>query len=146
MLRSLNFFLKVVHHGMGPQEAIDFPSFSSSHFPSSFGGSAQPLVLGLEGRLPAATAARLEALGHKVCRGAWTRPLHLSARNSSEPRLCLGSQFTEMTHLVEPRHNLVVSGGELEGARSCRVASSSTLTARASAENGACTRVTLGRT
>ena len=50
---------------MGPQEAIDFPSFSSSHFPSSFGGSAQPLVLGLEGRLPAATAARLEALGHK---------------------------------------------------------------------------------
>jgi gamma-glutamyltranspeptidase/glutathione hydrolase len=66
VLRSLNFFLKVVHHGMGPQEAIDFPSFSSSHFPSSFGGSAQPLVLGLEGRLPAATAARLEALGHKV--------------------------------------------------------------------------------
>ena len=72
---SLTFFLRCVHYGMTPQQAIDFPSFSSSHFPSSFGGSAQPMVLGLEGRLPAETAEALKALGHKVNYKAegWTR-------------------------------------------------------------------------
>lgn len=71
---SLTFFLRVVHHGMAPQQAIDFPSFSSSHFPSSFGGYANPLVLGLEGRMPPETAAKLEELGHKVNykEGGWS--------------------------------------------------------------------------
>ena len=42
-------------------------------------------------------------------------PLHLRACNFSEPRLCLGSQLTEMTDLVEPRHDLAVPGGGLDG-------------------------------
>ena len=63
---SLSFFLRHVHHGMDPQAAIDYPSFSTYHLPSSFGGGAYPNVVNLEGRMPAATAAGLSALGHKV--------------------------------------------------------------------------------
>ena len=63
---SLSFFLRHVHHGMGAQQAIDHPSFSSDHWPSSFGGRAYPLAVKLEGRFPPATASRLEAMGHKV--------------------------------------------------------------------------------
>eukprot|EP01052_Picozoa_sp_SAG31_P034593 SAG31_NODE_4065_length_3623_cov_4.472758_2_plen_720_part_00 len=63
---TLSFFLRHVHHGMAPQASIDHPSFSSHHFPSSYGGRASPLVLDVEGRMPAATANKLRALGHKV--------------------------------------------------------------------------------
>ena len=64
---SLSFFLRHVHHGMAPQQAIDFPSFSSRHFPSSFGGGAvYPKVLNLEGRIPAASAEALRERGHKI--------------------------------------------------------------------------------
>jgi hypothetical protein len=51
---------------MRPQQAIDHPSFSSDHFPSSFGGRAHPLSLRLDGRFPAETAERLAEMGHKV--------------------------------------------------------------------------------
>jgi gamma-glutamyltranspeptidase/glutathione hydrolase len=65
---SLSWFLRHVHHGFTPQKNIDFPSFSSDHWPSSFGmpGRAWPLALSLEGRMSAATAERLRELGHKV--------------------------------------------------------------------------------
>ena len=33
---ALIFFLRMVHHNMGIQEAIDAPSFHTEHWPSSF--------------------------------------------------------------------------------------------------------------
>lgn len=60
-------FLKLVHHGMNLQEAIDSPAWHSEHFPSSFYPRAsRPGHLGVEARLPAETIAALRARGHLV--------------------------------------------------------------------------------
>ena len=64
---SLVFFLRHVHHGMNLQEAIDAPTFHSSHFPSSFfprGSSPGEIVV--EGRLQQATIDELVRRGHLV--------------------------------------------------------------------------------
>lgn len=64
---SLIFFLRHVHHGLNLQEAIDAPTFHSSHFPSSFfPRAASPGELVAEGRFPQATLDELVRLGHGV--------------------------------------------------------------------------------
>ncbi|TVR29603.1 MAG: gamma-glutamyltransferase family protein [Nitriliruptor sp.] len=64
---SLIFFLRHVHHGLNLQEAIDAPTFHSSHFPSSFfPRAASPGELAIEGRFPRATLDELVRLGHGV--------------------------------------------------------------------------------
>ena len=64
---SLIFFLRHVHHGLNLQEAIDAPTFQSSHVPSSFfPRAADPGALAIEGRFPQATVEELVRLGHRV--------------------------------------------------------------------------------
>jgi gamma-glutamyltranspeptidase/glutathione hydrolase len=64
---SLQLFLHHVHHGMNLQEAIDCPEFNTEHAPSSFyPRAANPGHLGLEGRVPEATARELVRRGHRV--------------------------------------------------------------------------------
>ncbi len=76
---STQFFLKLAHHGMNLQEAIDSPAWHSEHFPSSFyPRPSKPGHLGLEGRFPAETVEALKGRGHKVEVGG----------NWSEGRLC----------------------------------------------------------
>lgn len=69
---TLQFFLNFVEHGMDLQEAIDAPTFHSTHFPGSFyPRKATPGGLVLESRIAETTRQELSALGHKV---SVTRP------------------------------------------------------------------------
>ncbi len=62
---SLTFFLRMVHHRMGIQQAIDTPSFHAEHWPSSFWPRvARPGKLVLEGRIPRPVLDALIARGH----------------------------------------------------------------------------------
>ena len=62
---SLTFFLRMVHHRMGIQQAIDTPSFHSEHWPSSFWPRvARPGKLVLEGRMGEPVLGALRARGH----------------------------------------------------------------------------------
>jgi gamma-glutamyltranspeptidase / glutathione hydrolase len=71
---SLLFFLNHVLAGMNLQQAIDFPSFHSAHFPSSFyPREAVPRVLDVESRVGTAVIEDLERRGHLVnVRPAWS--------------------------------------------------------------------------
>ena len=79
---SLIFFLRMVHHGLNIQQAIDMASFHSEHWPSSFWPrAAKPNRLVLEGRFPAATRDALAAMGHEVeMNGDWTEGRLSAAR------------------------------------------------------------------
>jgi gamma-glutamyltranspeptidase/glutathione hydrolase len=67
---SLIFFLRMVHHNMGIQEAIDAPSFHTEHWPSSFWPRvARPGKVVLEGRYPDAVMYELKARDHKAEKG-----------------------------------------------------------------------------
>jgi len=67
---SLTFFLRMVHHNMGIQEAIDAPNFHSEHWPSSFWPrAARPGKLVLEGRFRDAVMYELKARDHKAEKG-----------------------------------------------------------------------------
>ncbi len=62
---GLIFFLRMVHHRMNIQQAIDAPSFHSEHWPSSFWPRvARPGYLRLEGRYDADVLGDLLARGH----------------------------------------------------------------------------------
>ncbi|MGH7040674.1 MAG: gamma-glutamyltransferase family protein [Acetobacteraceae bacterium] len=64
------FFLRMVHHNLNIQEAIDLPSFHSEHFTSSFWPrAARPGKLVIEGRFPDAVLAELLARGHRAEKG-----------------------------------------------------------------------------
>jgi len=63
----LQIFFNIVEWGMTPQQAMDHPRLGSYNFPGT--GSevnTGPGSLRLESRIPAATFAALERLGHKV--------------------------------------------------------------------------------
>jgi gamma-glutamyltranspeptidase/glutathione hydrolase len=67
---SLTFFLRMVHHNMGIQEAIDAPSFHTEHWPSSFWPRiARPGKVVLEGRFPDAVMYELKARDHRAEKG-----------------------------------------------------------------------------
>jgi gamma-glutamyltranspeptidase/glutathione hydrolase len=62
---SLTFFLRMVHHRMNIQQAIDCPSFHTEHWPSSFWPRiARPGKVVLEGRLGTGVLEALRARGH----------------------------------------------------------------------------------
>ncbi len=64
---SLNFFLAHVHFGLNLQEAIDAPTFHTTHFPSSFyPRNAAPGEVVAEDRLGPETIEALRARGHDV--------------------------------------------------------------------------------
>jgi gamma-glutamyltranspeptidase/glutathione hydrolase len=64
---SLIFFLRMLHHGLNIQQAIDAPSFHGEHWPSSFWPRlARPGRLVLEGRFDDAVLAELIRRGHIV--------------------------------------------------------------------------------
>ena len=67
---SLIMFLRMVHHAMNIQEAIDAPSFHTEHWPSSFWPrAARPGRLVLEGRYPESVLVALRRRGHKTEKG-----------------------------------------------------------------------------
>ena len=76
------FFLRMVHHNMNIQEAIDAPAFHSEHFPSSFWPRvARPGKLVLEGRYDDAVLRDLIRRGHHAEKsGDWTEGRLSAAR------------------------------------------------------------------
>ncbi len=72
---TLIFFLRHVHAGLNLQAAIDAPTFSTTHFPSSFyPRQADPGAVTVEGRLPATTIEELRRRGHRVeVGGDWSQ-------------------------------------------------------------------------
>jgi gamma-glutamyltranspeptidase/glutathione hydrolase len=70
---TLQFFLNVVDFGMNLQEAVDAPTFHTSHMPSSFyprGRENNTMVV--EERIPPETRSALEKKGHIVkASGPW---------------------------------------------------------------------------
>jgi gamma-glutamyltranspeptidase/glutathione hydrolase len=71
---SLAFFLRLVHHGMSLQQAIDAPAFHSDHWPSSFyPRQDKPGHLVMESRFSDQTLGELRRRGHDVAVGpAWS--------------------------------------------------------------------------
>jgi gamma-glutamyltranspeptidase/glutathione hydrolase len=67
---SAIMFLRMVHHNMNIQEAIDAPSFHCEHWPSSFWPrAARPGRVVLEGRYADAVLTELLRRGHKAEKG-----------------------------------------------------------------------------
>jgi gamma-glutamyltranspeptidase/glutathione hydrolase len=96
---SLQFFLRVAHHRMNLQEAIDCPAFHTEHFPSSFyPREAFPGKVVLEGRFHPGVADELKRRGHKVEMGPEWSEGRLSAaakdgevfKAAAKPRGMLG--------------------------------------------------------
>lgn len=83
---SLIFFLRMVHHNMGIQEAIDAPSFHTEHWPSSFWPRvARPGKVALEGRYRDAVMYELKARDHKAEKGDdWSEGRLSAARIEGE--------------------------------------------------------------
>ena len=67
---ALQFFLRHVHHGQNLQEAVDAPTFNTTHFPASFYPKRASLrALTVEGRFPESTVSALRVRGHDVSVG-----------------------------------------------------------------------------
>ena len=89
---SLIFFLRMVHHRMGIQQAIDAPSFHSEHWPSSFWPRvARPGKLVLEGRYTLTVLADLQSRGHLATKGEDWSEGRLSAARTEGPLLHAGA-------------------------------------------------------
>ncbi len=90
---SLIFFLRMVHHAMNIQQAIDAPSFHSEHWPSSFWPrAARPGKLVLEGRFDDAVLAELLARGHDASRGEdWSEGRLSAARLEPDGQMLAGA-------------------------------------------------------
>ena len=75
--------LRLLHHGLNLQEAIDAPSFHSEHFPSSFyPRHAFPRRLLIEDRFGDDVLSTLAGRGHQI----------VPSDSWSEGRLCAASQ------------------------------------------------------
>jgi gamma-glutamyltranspeptidase len=83
--------LRMLHHGLNIQEAIDMPAFHSEHWISSFWPrAAKPGKLVLEGRYPAAVAEDLKARGlTEVSEGAVVVPVARDDDKKPMPPLIL---------------------------------------------------------
>jgi len=66
----LQVLLNIIDFGMTPQQAVESPRFQTEHFFASFGfHEFAPGRVSLEGRIPAMTATKLQALGHHILMG-----------------------------------------------------------------------------
>jgi gamma-glutamyltranspeptidase/glutathione hydrolase len=90
---SVIFFLRMVHHAMGIQQAIDAPSFHSEHWPSSFWPRvARPGKLVLEGRFDDAVLAELRRRGHDASKGEdWSEGRLSAARLEADGQRFAGA-------------------------------------------------------
>ena len=90
---SAIMFLRMVHHRMGIQQAIDAPSFHSEHWPSSFWPRvARPGRLVLEGRFSDAVLADLRRRGHLAERGEdWSEGRLSGARLEADGQMFAGA-------------------------------------------------------
>jgi gamma-glutamyltranspeptidase/glutathione hydrolase len=90
---SVIFFLRMVHHAMGIQQAIDAPSFHSEHWPSSFWPRvARPGKLVLEGRFDDAVLAELRCRGHDANKGEdWSEGRLSAARLEADGQRFAGA-------------------------------------------------------
>ena len=90
---QLSLFLRLVHHGMNLQEAIDQPLFHTTHFPASFHPrQRQPGHLMIEGNFSEATLAGLKARGHSMeVSGKWTIGRLTAAKREKDGLLKAGA-------------------------------------------------------
>ena len=89
---SLTFFLRMVHHRMGIQQAIDTPSFHTEHWPSSFWPRiARPGKVVLEGRMGRGVLDALLARGHLAELGDEWSEGRLSAARTEGAMLYAGA-------------------------------------------------------
>ncbi|MGE0419106.1 MAG: gamma-glutamyltransferase family protein [Acetobacteraceae bacterium] len=90
---STIMFLRMVHHRMGIQQAIDAPSFHSEHWPSSFWPRvARPGKLVLEGRFGDAVVSDLKARGHLAEKGDdWSEGRLSGARLEPDGQMFAGA-------------------------------------------------------
>ncbi len=86
-------FLRMVHHGMGIQQAIDAPSFHTEHFPSSFWPRvARPGKVVIEGRFGEAVLEDLKSRGHLAEMGGdWTEGRLSGARIEDDGQMFAGA-------------------------------------------------------
>jgi gamma-glutamyltranspeptidase/glutathione hydrolase len=89
---TLQFFLNLVDFGMGVQEAIETPRFSSGHFPSSFyPHNARPGMLRVEERIDQKVREELADRGHQVVvRPPWCEGHVLAIRFDPTQRVLYG--------------------------------------------------------
>lgn len=96
---TLQFFLNVVDFGMNLQEAVDAPTFHTSHFPSSFAPRTMfPKRVVMEDRIPESVREELTRRGHDiVVAGPWShgrvlgiRTNGLTIEGAASPRLETG--------------------------------------------------------
>jgi gamma-glutamyltranspeptidase / glutathione hydrolase len=85
--------LRMIHHGMNIQQAIELPSFHSEHFPSSFWPRvARPGRLVIEGQYSDAVLADLLARGHKAEKGPeWSEGRLSGARLEADGQMFAGA-------------------------------------------------------
>jgi gamma-glutamyltranspeptidase / glutathione hydrolase len=86
-------FLRMAHHNMTIQEAIDAPSFHTEHWPSSFWPRiARPGKVVIEGRFPASVLVELTARGHKAEMGEdWSEGRLSGARVEPDGQMFAGA-------------------------------------------------------
>jgi gamma-glutamyltranspeptidase/glutathione hydrolase len=85
--------LRMLHHKMGIQEAVDSPNFHSEHWPSSFWPRvARPGRVVLEGRYDRAVLDDLQGRGHRAEMGAdWTEGRLSGARLEPDGQMFAGA-------------------------------------------------------
>ncbi|NRG17555.1 gamma-glutamyltransferase family protein [Rhizobiales bacterium] len=90
---QLSLFLRLVHHGLNLQEAIDMPLFHTTHFPTSFHPrQRQPGHLMAEGNFSAETIEGLRARGHSVeVSDLWTIGRLTAAKREADGTLKAGA-------------------------------------------------------
>nr|WP_294526419.1 gamma-glutamyltransferase family protein [uncultured Rhodopila sp.] len=90
---SVIFFLRMVHHAMNIQQAIDAPSFHNEHWPSSFWPrAARPAKLVLEGRFGDDVLEDLLARGHDASKGEdWSEGRLSAARLEADGQRLAGA-------------------------------------------------------
>ncbi len=86
-------FLRMLHHNMTIQQAIDAPSFHTEHWPSSFWPRiARPGKVVIEGRYGAAVLAELNRRGHKAEMGDdWSEGRLSAARLEADGQMFAGA-------------------------------------------------------
>jgi gamma-glutamyltranspeptidase/glutathione hydrolase len=90
---ALTMFLRMVHHNLNIQEAIDAPSFHTEHWPSSFWPRvARPGKVVIEGQYDDAVLRDLRARGHDASKGEdWSEGRLSGARLEPDGQMFAGA-------------------------------------------------------